>query len=243
MGTEKLLDLIAAITRIDSARSSGETLRSFRSVLERYGFRDFMIGGLPVAHDPQWFRDILCDGWSPEWFKRYLAQGHFRYDPCAARSRFTSRPFLWSELDRKRMAQKARLVMDEATEFGLKDGICVPIHLPFAGPCVVTAASERIELPADNLPLVETLCVHTFRSLAGLEGGSAEEDAGPALTPREREVLQWSAAGKTAEDIGVILGLTKNTVESHHRHIREKLDAINLVHAVTKAVRRYEIQI
>jgi len=241
MENEKLLDLIAAISGIDAARSPDETLRIFRGVLERYGFRDFMITGLPVAHDPQWFRDILCDGWSPEWFKRYAKQGHFRYDPCVARSRLTSRPFLWRELDRKRMANRARLVMDEATEFGLKDGMCVPIHLPLAGPGVVTAASDRIELPADTLPLVEALCVHAFRSLAGLEDHSTGDIA--PLTPREREVLQWSAAGKTAEDIGVILGLTKNTVESHHRHIREKLDAINLVHAVSKAVRRYEIQI
>ncbi len=242
MGNRALLELIEIITRIDVARSPGETLQPFRTALKRYGFRDFMIAGLPVAHETHWTRSILCDGWSPQWFDRYIQQGHYRHDPCAAHSRYAFRPFLWRDLDRTRMTHKGRRVMDEATDFGLKDGLCVPIHVPLAGPAVVTAASDHIELPAETLPLIETLCVHTFRALAGFKDDPLREPAAP-LTPREREVLQWSAEGKTAEDIGVILGLTRHTVESHHRHIREKLDAINLVHAVTKAVRRYEIQI
>lgn len=63
------------------------------------------------------------------------------------------------------------------------------------------------------------------------------------MTPRERELLQWSAQGKSTEDISCILGVTTNTVESHHRNIRVKLDAINVAHAIVKALRRQEIQI
>jgi LuxR family quorum sensing-dependent transcriptional regulator len=37
--------------------------------------------------------------------------------------------------------------------------------------------------------------------------------------------------------------VTTNTVESHHRNIRVKLDAINVAHAIVKALRRQEIQI
>lgn len=75
--------------------------------------------------------------------------------------------------------------MDEAAEFGLKDGLCVPIHLPLAGPAVVTAASDRIEIPPDALPLIETLCVHAFRKLSGLQTKRGEGETTP-LTPRER---------------------------------------------------------
>ncbi|TIW01734.1 MAG: LuxR family transcriptional regulator, partial [Mesorhizobium sp.] len=44
-------------------------------------------------------------------------------------------------------------------------------------------------------------------------------------------------------DIACILGVTRNTVESHQRNIRGKLDAINVSHAIVKALRRQEIHI
>jgi LuxR family quorum sensing-dependent transcriptional regulator len=217
-------------------------LQIFRVVLERYGLHSFLITGLPVPHDSDWHRAILCDGWPREWFTRYASEGYFLHDPCAARSRVTAEPFLWNQLPMDRQTARGRLVMHEAAEFGMKDGLCVPIHIPLAGPAVVTAASDRIEVPPGALPLIETLCVHTFRKLSDLETQRDDEDAAP-LTPRERELLQWSAQGKSTEDISCILGVTTNTVESHQRNIRDKLDAINVAHAIVKALRRHEIQI
>jgi len=60
--------------------------------------------------------------------------------------------------------------------------------------------------------------------------------------PREAEVLQWNAAGKTAEEIGIILNVSTFTVQSHLRHIREKLGANNVSRAVSKAIVLGEIQ-
>lgn len=242
MNNAAVLELFAAISEIDAACSSESAIRIFRVVLEQYGLHSFLITGLPVPHDSDWHRAILCDGWPREWFLRYESEGHFLHDPCAARSRITAEPFLWHQLSTDGLTSRRRLVMEEAAEFGMKDGLCVPVHIPFAGPAVVTAASDRIEVPPGALSLIETLCVHTFRKLNGLDTQSDDEDAAP-LTPRERELLQWSAQGKSAEDISCILGVTTNTVESHQRNIRDKLDAINVAHAIVKALRRHEIQI
>jgi LuxR family quorum sensing-dependent transcriptional regulator len=236
------LELAAAISKIDAADSSDAALQTFRAVLERFGFRDFLITGLPVPHDKHWHREILCDAWPREWYQRYVEQGHFLHDPCAAWSRYTARPFLWHQLPELRMTTRGKRVMAEAAEFGMKDGMCVPIHVPLSGPAVVTAASDRIEVPPASFFLIETLCVHTFRILGGLEEKDRVEQR-PLLTPREREVLQWSAGGKVADDIACILGITKNTVESHQRNIRDKLGAINVGHAIVEALRRQEIQI
>ncbi|CAG1013045.1 MAG: LuxR family transcriptional regulator [Rhizobiaceae bacterium] len=242
MNNAVVLELFATISEIDFANSPDRVLQIFRVALETYGLHSFLITGLPVPHDSEWDRAILWDGWPREWFMRYKSEGHFLSDPCAARSRHTAEPFLWHELSADGLTARGRLVMDEAAEFGLKDGLCVPIHLPLAGPAVVTAASDRIEIPPDALPLIETLCVHTFRKLSGLQTKRGEGETAP-LTPRERELLQWSAQGKSTEDISCILGVTTNTVESHHRNIRVKLDAINVAHAIVKALRRQEIQI
>ncbi|MGN6538050.1 MAG: LuxR family transcriptional regulator [Mesorhizobium sp.] len=242
MNDAAVLELFAIISEIDTACSPERVLEIFRGVLQMYGLNNFLITGLPVPQDSEWHRAILCDGWPREWFVRYESEGHFLHDPCAALSRVAAEPFLWHQLPESDLTARGRLVMDEAAEFGMKDGLCVPIHIPLAGPAVVTAASDCIEVPPRVLPLIETICVHTFRKLSKLETKSYDEDTTP-LTPRERELLQWSAQGKSTEDISCILGVTTNTVESHQRNIRNKLDAINVAHAIVKALRKHEIQI
>src|SRR5437764_12881146 len=43
------------------------------------------------------------------------------------------------------------------------------------------------------------------------------------LTKREREVVEWIAAGKRNREIGKILGCSSRTVQKHVQHILEKL--------------------
>ncbi|BCM21052.1 LuxR family transcriptional regulator [Mesorhizobium sp. J8] len=242
MEIDSLLGLFAAISRIDGACSVDDILQEFRSAIEPYGLRYFLITGLPVPHDTDWSREILVDGWPSEWYLRYMSEDYFSHDPCVAQCRHSPKPFLWDELPPAKLSARAKLVMDEAADFGMGQGLCVPVHVPLAGPGVVTAAGDRIEIAPSDVPFIETLCVHTFRRLSGLEQSGQAVDAAP-LTPRERELLEWSAEGKSNEDIACILGVTRNTVESHQRNIRGKLDAANVSHAIVKALRRQEIQI
>jgi LuxR family quorum-sensing system transcriptional regulator SinR len=58
----------------------------------------------------------------------------------------------------------------------------------------------------------------------------------PRLTPREREVLQWVAGGKTYWEIARILGISERTVRHFMSACREKLDAVSNKQAVAKAV-------
>lgn len=58
----------------------------------------------------------------------------------------------------------------------------------------------------------------------------------PSLSPREREVLQWVAAGKSSWDIGMILGISSWTVKVHIRHAMRKLNVFTRSHAVAKAM-------
>ncbi len=56
-----------------------------------------------------------------------------------------------------------------------------------------------------------------------------------ALTPRQRETLEWVGEGKTTQDIATIMGLTPATVEKHLRLAREALDVDTTAQAVLKA--------
>lgn len=56
------------------------------------------------------------------------------------------------------------------------------------------------------------------------------------LTPREREVLQWTADGKSAQDIADILTLSKSAVDFHLTNSIKKLNSPNKTAAVARAV-------
>jgi LuxR family quorum-sensing system transcriptional regulator SinR len=59
-----------------------------------------------------------------------------------------------------------------------------------------------------------------------------------AITPREREVLHWSAAGKSYWEIAMILGITERTVRFFMSNARQKLDVVSNTQAVAEAVWR-----
>ena len=64
------------------------------------------------------------------------------------------------------------------------------------------------------------------------------EDSVARLTDREREVLQLIAEGKTNKEIATLLSVSINTVETHRKHIMEKLDLHNTADIVRFAVRK-----
>lgn len=56
------------------------------------------------------------------------------------------------------------------------------------------------------------------------------------LTDRERQVLRWTAAGKTSSETGAILGISTRTVNYHVNGILLRLNAVNKTQAAVKAV-------
>ena len=55
----------------------------------------------------------------------------------------------------------------------------------------------------------------------------------PGMTPREIEVLQWVAHGKTNMEIGTILDVSPRTVQKHLEHIFKKLGVETRMAAAT----------
>jgi two-component system, NarL family, response regulator NreC len=67
---------------------------------------------------------------------------------------------------------------------------------------------------------------------------SGTEDAYDLLTPREREILQLIAEGKSNKDIANLLNLSVYTVESHRSNLMGKLNLRGLPELILYAVRR-----
>lgn len=236
----RILDGLHTIREIDDADGSPDGLAIMSRFLGQFGLSAGLIVRLPLTDHPNWKQNILANRWPPEWCEHYLAADHFRHDPCVAKCRRTAFPFLWSEVENANLGTLARLVMQEASEFGLSQGICVPFHAPFEPPTVLSVTCEALDIAPATLQIVGLLAYPVLQST--LKTFSEERRSTlPALTPREREVMRWAAEGKTAWEISCILTVSEHTVLSHQRNVRRKLDATNNVHAVAKAFLRHEI--
>jgi len=65
----------------------------------------------------------------------------------------------------------------------------------------------------------------------------------PDLSPREKEVLELIAQGKSNQQIGTALFISEGTVKGHVVNLLAKLEAQDRTHAVTNAIRRGIIHI
>ena len=62
------------------------------------------------------------------------------------------------------------------------------------------------------------------------------------LTPRERQVLQLIAEGKSTKDVASLLGISTKTAESHRTRLMQKLDIHETASLVRYAVRHGIVQ-
>jgi two-component system response regulator NreC len=89
-------------------------------------------------------------------------------------------------------------------------------------------------------PHVSELLFHRFFAAdhAAREAGAGEE----ALTPREREIVQLLAEGKSNKDVSEKLGISVKTAETHRAAVMRKLHLANFSDLVRFAIRNKMIE-
>jgi DNA-binding NarL/FixJ family response regulator len=74
-------------------------------------------------------------------------------------------------------------------------------------------------------------------------GGTTESPKLPKLTPREREVIQLLAEGKSSKEVASLLNLSTKTAETHRSNIMRKLGIHSIRDLVVYAVKNDIIQV
>lgn len=228
---------MSTIEAIQQQTQSAGVLEIIYDTIENYGFQRFIISGLP-DHGVDVRPFVLLSGWSDEWYERYVSLGYVDVDPVARNCFSATRPFDWSEAPYDREADlPARRVMDEARDFGMAEGFCVPIHMEGRMQGVVSLAGDASQLDAKRRLELHMLALYAHGQLRFLNGRRAEQAPRRTITRREAEVLKWVAAGKTATEIAEITGLSARTVNQHCENAQHRLGTNNRVHTVVEAIR------
>lgn len=180
-----------------------------------------------------------------DYIDQYEEKNYVLRDPVVTELRETVRPFSWSDvLERRDLSRADKRIVEEAKEFDVNDGLIVPIVTLSGSTSVFSPCGRNPDLSPGARRAIEliSLCSHQALKRVLLEGMRSSEAHTP-LTPREKEVMRWIAAGKSDQEIAGILNIAPGTVNLHVERAKRKLDAFRRTFAVVKAIRFGEISL
>ena len=128
---------------------------------------------------------------------------------------------------------------------GLSHALALPIRMDGRELVSFVLNRQRLDFTDTELALLDVLrrpLAQVFGRLCAAQRPAPSLDPGViarhALTPREAEVLQWVACGKTDRDAAALLNCSPRTVHKHLQRVYAKFGVETRTAAVMRAVAR-----
>ncbi|SOC11881.1 helix-turn-helix transcriptional regulator [Rhodobacter maris] len=204
-----------------------------------YGFTRFLAPQLEGSIDDT----LILSNHAPEYLDVFLGERLFVEAPMVRWAADSVGAQSWSRVQeyyaRKAVTPGLQRVFDLNRRFGIVAGYSISFSDPSTrakgaiGLCARAGLSQEDveEIWAEHGRTIWVLNTAMHLKISSLPFPTTRR----ALTPRQREVLEWVGDGKTIADIAQIMGLTCATVEKHLRLAREVLEVETTAQAVLKA--------
>lgn len=184
-------------------------------------------------------KPMVISTYPANWVAHYVRNHYHRLDPVIMQALENPEPFRWGTgLSLTGLSSVQQQLFDEASQFGIRFGFTVPIHDGHGPIAALTFACDQRNISfencvASNERLLQLVAMyfhaHVRRAL------KSEHKLGEVtLSPREFECLEWSSRGKSAWEIGNILGISRRTAAFHLDNARAKLGVRTIRQAVVR---------
>ncbi|WP_041795329.1 helix-turn-helix transcriptional regulator [Pararhodospirillum photometricum] len=228
---------------LNGASKPSELTHVLTTTMERLGFRHACYHVVRLEGGTVRLPYVLHN-YGDAWADHYFKEGYLDIDPILKASPGQTLPFHWSSrLDPEALNRDQRRMFDEAHDAGIHDGYSIPIlgpHQDLAAVTVIPDATgpEGHALIEAQKHLIHVMAIyfdrHARSPLVNAKLSSPRQKT--LLSPREHEVLRWTAHGKTSSETADILGVSAKSVEFHLENAKRKLGTYSKTHAVVKAL-------
>ncbi|MGZ6213037.1 MAG: helix-turn-helix transcriptional regulator [Candidatus Binataceae bacterium] len=240
--------LAEILSDIDGLKTEHDFKHKFESVFASMGYDRYTYLGLDGAGVAESKAQnhvsnaIYLTNLPSEWVCHYVKEEFERVDPVIRDCVSQRLPIRWTETYRANSRTAGETTMMRAAwDSGLKRGLTVPIHGPDGELGIFSLNSE---LDDDEFHKVSDTTKYELQAIAHYFHDAAQralrENAQiplpVPLTQREVEILRWTAAGKTAWEIGGILNISERTVNFHIQNVMQKFGVHSKTHAAAKAM-------
>lgn len=228
------------------AQSADEIKDLLVRQMTSFGFDYLTCAAVPApGQDP--LRGVLLNTRPLDYVNHYLEHNYAFTDPAVTELRYGIATFSWTDIKARRdLSRKELAIVNEAQEFGIRDGLTIPIVTTSGSVSLVCPCGEKPELGQHARSAIELIAMTGHQMLKRAEADlERQKRGGPQefLTPREREVMQWVLIGKADDEIGDILSISAKTVNHHIENAKRKLGAARRTLALAEALRRGEISL
>ncbi|OJF92252.1 helix-turn-helix transcriptional regulator [Pararhizobium antarcticum] len=205
-----------------------EVLHLMRQCATQFGFNHFMIARMPFGEQQRFSERLVLSSWPAELVRQYDAAGLFHSSALVERLRQTKLP----------ISGEAALLFGEGIAMvqpGMNRIFSITLHTTYGEPFIVTLFGTRCELERQQAADLCLALLQVFETLERtFDAGISVRDR---LSAREIECLRWAAAGKSSDEIATILGISVYTVSSYFKTATKKLDSVNRMQAIARAMR------
>jgi LuxR family transcriptional regulator, quorum-sensing system regulator SolR len=192
-----------------------------------YGIRS----PLPIS-DP---KIMVFDNYNEYWRMRYNQMNYFTVDPTVKHGMSSLLPLVWSD----GVFAQARNFWEDARGQGLCHGWAQPCRDPAGTTGMLSVARSHEPLTEqelqDKVPRLVWITQVLHVKMTELTVNKLLPDREVRLSGREREIIRWTAEGKSAGEIAEILRLSERTVNFHIGNVVHKLNAANKTAAAVRA--------
>ena len=231
--------LQGGFSEVLTSRNRAEFEGELVAFTRRLGF-DTMSATLVIDHLLGDAEFITIDNTPQAYKDAFTNRQNGRRDPVMQHCKRQSVPIIWDQSTyvKSGMADK----WEEQARYGISAGICLALHMP-EGRHFVLGVERDQPVPSDAAELtrmvadLQLFAVHAQDAALRILAPSVLDPTLPALTPRELEVLRWTMEGKTAWEVGNLLGITERTAALHVNNATHKLGCVNKHQAVLRALR------
>lgn len=212
------------LARFQSARDQSDLHEALDYVTKSLGFTQFAMGHhVDLAFPPD--DAIRLSTYNIDWVEHVIDRQYFFSDPIHAASTRTTVGFLWRDIETLiTPTARQRQILAEAGAFGLGQGFTVPVHLPgeYHGTCSFGASSLE-SLRRNALSVAEICGRFAFEAARKIMRRKSyfPVEAPPLLTPRQHEALILVGRGKTDDEIGEIMHISRATAHEHVENVRK----------------------
>jgi len=226
-------DCLSRLT--SSAGSSADVLRELAIIVSDLGF-EYCSYVLRIPFPLSRPSVTWASTYPAHWLDHYFANNYLEIDPLILRTSQNVSPVVWKD----DLFESQPAFWEEARAHGIRHGWALATHGKHMTTGMLSLARSHQMVTPSELAETEMQLVWLSHVIHGLIGTAEIQRLVPErdceLTAREREVLRWSAAGKTADAIGRILGISERTVTFHIASSLTKLNVANKTQAVAKAL-------
>lgn len=224
------------IDEVSRLKTQFDVFRFMKRLTEAYRCRAFMVVNLPPVTSFELQSNSVINNWPAELLSIYDQEALLPTSPVLQRLRTSTLPFVYEvSTSPNRDEGKSQLVVALFERFRMTRFIYLPAHDVSGVRGAVSLAGDRELFSREEIKDLLYIAIHVFDRLAEIR--NLDVRVVDALTDREIDCLNWTAAGKTSAEIAEILTLSEHTVNHYLNRATKKLDTVNRTQAVAKALR------